>query len=209
MARLTLWIMCSVVALALLSCGGDHPSPPASEPPLATPTGAPSATPGAQPTTATAGGPLILQHFEGRTMAFDYPVGWYVWSSRVSPVNLGIQERVVISTAPPQPEEKDLPAGAIKIVFEGTGGPRGPSVGLGEAQEVFTAGPEGVQFGLFRDGATAPWAVIGATSKDARLCYASAYMNTEEPALEMVRPILETWTLNPPPWPTPSPTPGP
>jgi len=142
-------------------------------------------------------------------MAFDYPVGWYVWSARVSPVSLGIQERVVISTAPPQPEEEDLPAGAIKIVFEGTGGPRGPEIGLSEAQEIFTAGPEEVEFGVFRNGAAAPWSVDGATIKDNCLYYASAYMNTEEPALEMVRPILETWTLNPPPWPTPSPTPGP
>ena len=127
-------------------------------------------------------------------MAFDYPSDWYVWSKSFN----GIAERIVIGNVPVQSETEALPVGGIKIAFESPGA-TGPTLSPVEPLKTVILGPEGIPFGLFEGGpgAVAPWSVRGMIDKGERVYYAFVEMNTEEPALDVVTPILETWTLKP------------
>ena len=127
-------------------------------------------------------------------MAFDYPSDWNVWSTSFN----GEAERIVIANIPVQPEPDKLPAGGIKIAFESPGS-TGPTLSPAEPLEIMTVGPEAIPFGLFEggSGAVAPWSLRAMIDKGTRVYYAFVDINTEEPALDVVKPILETWTLKP------------
>jgi hypothetical protein len=192
MARLTLWTVPLLVALLLLSCGGDSSEPTPATATAATATSAPTTTADAQPGTATAVVPSGFQHLEGETMAFDYPADWNVWSSLFN----GESERIVVANVPVQSETVELPAGGIKIAFESPGA-TGPTLSASEPLEIMYFGPEAIPFGLFEGGtgAVAQWSVMGTFDTGERVYYAFIEMNTEEPAWDALKPILETWTF--------------
>ena len=144
MARLALWIISSVVALVLLSCGGGDSSEPALPAESATPIGEPTATADAEPGTASPETPPGFQHLEGETMAFDYPADWTVWSTIFN----GKAERIVVANIPVQPETDALPEGGIKIAFESPGA-TGPTLSPVEPLEIMTLGADAIPFGLF------------------------------------------------------------
>ncbi|MFQ5879467.1 MAG: hypothetical protein ACE5IZ_04770 [Dehalococcoidia bacterium] len=184
-----------VTALALAACGGGGasvaPSPTAEPEPTPTPTPSPPSTPTvtASPTPEPTPTPQpALLHFQGQTFAFDYPQDWHIWTRSYQ----NGQETVVLANIPPATDGRGgLPTGAIKVdmasgqrILTGNGPP--------EDAQLLSFPPSNVKFFLSQGGEV-PWVVQGTFRAQGRYYIVSVLMETDEPQIEDVRPILSSW----------------
>ena len=183
-SRLCIGAALLALATLVVACNGgasSSDSTPAS-PPAGTQTAEAPPTPVLTPSTET-------KRYLGETIAFTFPDNWYIvkrsYESEVETVILANIERDVAA--------KDLPEGAIKIEFTGT-----PRAGQGPKLEDVkeTRAISGVRFSL-REGDDVPWQIIGSfVIGGINFRYtADVRMNTDEPQLDQLTPLLESWVV--------------
>ncbi len=181
------WILSTAALIGVtvaVACGGGSDNGP-------TVTGVtPGITaPQASPTPLVLTPPPDFLQFLGETIAFAYPPEWYLWNTSYE----AEQETVVMANITEEEGEEGLPSGAIKIEF--TGKPAEPLEPLpGEVIEEFII--TGVTFTL-REGEEVPWTLRGAfTIGGINFRYvADVQMNTTEPPMDLLRPILDSWVV--------------
>ena len=183
----SLWVLATVALIGVtvaVGCGGgsdDGPSVNGVTPGITSPQDSPTA-PVLTP-------PKDFLQFMGETIAFSYPPDWHLWNTSYE----SEEETVVMANITEEEGEEGLPLGAIKIEF--TGKPAEPLEPLsGEVIEQFIITT--VTFTL-RQGEEVPWALRG-SFKIGGINFryvADVQMNTPEPQIDVLRPILDSWVV--------------
>ena len=192
------WILAAAAAVwvtLVIACGGSGAgSGDGDSTPLdgsATPLGV---TPAIRPPQASPAEPQSspakeLQKYLGETVAFGFPDDWEIWSNSYE----SEREIVVIANVPEEEAAGGLPLGAIRIEF--TGEPEEPLDPLpGEVVDRFVI--TGVTFTV-SEGEEVPWMIRGSFvigGIDFRYT-AVVEMNTPEPQMDVLRPILDSWVV--------------
>ena len=179
--RLTLLALLVSLAVVMISCdGGASSSDSTPGPATQTPETPPTVV--LTPSAKTKG-------YLGPTIAFDYPDNWYLLRQSYE----AGEERVVLANIDRNVSDEDLPDGAIRIEFSGfTGGSLGSIPG--DVKETVEFG--GIRFSL-REGQDVPWRLTGTfLIGGVNFRYiADVRMNTAEPAIDLLRPVLESWVV--------------
>jgi DNA-binding CsgD family transcriptional regulator len=166
--------------------------------PSAPPTG--SATQASTQSVTPPASTALPGRFDGVTMSFTYPADWYIADS-VRPYfdqERG-DENVVIQSFPPETTATEgLPGGAIKLDFSGFPLTLAatPTIESGY-QPLAIDNPSGARF-LIRQLEEGYWHIWGLAVLDGCFFFVSVLMNTEEPTVDDVEPILSSWTLRRP-----------
>ncbi|HEU4759064.1 MAG TPA: hypothetical protein VFT91_03685 [Dehalococcoidia bacterium] len=184
MRQLLISAATALLLVAAVACGGGGSDVPAGVTPAITP---PSPDVSLTPVGFPAG--LEVQQFVGQTIVFSYPKDWQMWSKSYQ----SQRETVVLASVPAQDESAALPDGAVRIDF--TGSPAEAPQTL-EGEILQTMDIAGVRFSL-RQGEDVPWLLTGGFKIggiDFRYS-ARVAMNTAQPQLDIVRPILESWVI--------------
>ncbi len=173
-----------------IACGGNSSSPAAGTPGITA-----SVTPGImqpesspEPTGFPPG--VEVRQFVGQTIAFAYPADWHMWSNSYE----SERETVVLANIPQEGGTGGgLPSGAIEIEF--LGAPAEPHGALpGDVVQSFSIA--GVRFSL-REGGEVPWILTGGFKiGGVNFRYdAKVLMNTPEPQMDVLTPILASWVV--------------
>ncbi len=172
-----------------IACGGGSSAPAGVTPAITPPTTPGGTAPEASLTPAAFPPGQEVRQFVGETIAFSYPADWYLWSNSYE----SERETVVLANILAEEASAELPPAAIRIEF--TGQPAEPQEALpGAIVETFNIA--GARFSL-REGGEVPWLLTGGFKIggiDFRYA-ARVLMNTPEPQMDVLRPILESWVI--------------
>jgi len=173
-----------------IACGGNG-STPAAETPAITMSVTPGITrPDATPEQTGFPPGVEVRRFLGQTIAFSYPTDWYVWKRNFE----SGQETVVLANIPQEQGAGGVPPpGAMEIEFLGRPWEPHQAVPGDIVQSFYIAG---VHFTL-RQGGEVPWMLTGGFKiGGVNFQYAAkVLMNTPEPQMDVLRPILESWVV--------------
>jgi hypothetical protein len=130
-----------------------------------------------------------VRSFLGETVAFDFPANWYVLETSYE----SEQETVVLVNISRDVAVGDLPPGAIRIEYVGKKA-EPPEAIPGEVKQTFDI--SGVSFTL-SEAEAVPWKLTG-SFKIGGINFryvAEVHMNTPEPQMDVLTPILESWVI--------------
>ncbi len=183
-------LVAAMLALAVFGIACSSGSTSTLPSPTATrPEASPTATVEAVPLTPVLTPSAEVLQFLGPTIAFEFPENWYLLQRSYE----SGEETVVLANIDREAGGAGLPSGAIRIEFTGKqGGELGAAPG--EVKETFDI--SGIRFTLTA-GEEVPWTLRGSfLIGGVNFRYvALVQMNTPEPQMEVLTPILESWVV--------------
>ena len=144
--------------------------------------------------------PAAMERFTGVTMTFDYPKDWFLGRS-IRPYfnsDRGDENVTLHNFDPATGPTEGIQPGWIKMDFGSFPLSVAPTPVIDSGyQELAIVNPSGARFllGRLEEG---PWHIWGLAEFGGYFFFVSVLMETDDPALEIVEPILTSWELRVP-----------